>query len=145
MLAPHIVTVCLCVHSLVWVCGVLWGGVSQDNDLSYLEGIHLFVELLDRYFGNVTELDLVYNFSKVYVALDEYILAGEIQETSQAVILDRLQVLERVWYVPWRAPHVPLCVSVCACPRACHSPRFSALQQLRLLCRCRVCGFTSKK
>jgi len=70
---------------------------GQDNDLSYLEGIHLFVELLDRYFGNVTELDLVYNFHKVYVTMDEYVLAGEIQETSQTVMLERLQLLERVW------------------------------------------------
>ena len=83
---------------------------AQDNDLSYLEGIHLFVELLDRYFGNVTELDLVYNFHKVYVILDEYILAGEIQETSQAVMLDRLQALERAWYVHVWGP------SLCSVP-----------------------------
>jgi hypothetical protein len=37
----------------------------NDNELSYLEGIHLFVEMLDRYFGNVCELDLVFNFHKV--------------------------------------------------------------------------------
>jgi hypothetical protein len=36
-----------------------------DNELASLEGIHLFVELLDRYFGNVCELDLVFNFNKV--------------------------------------------------------------------------------
>lgn len=36
-----------------------------DNELAYLEGIHLFVEMLDRYFGNVCELDLVFNFHKV--------------------------------------------------------------------------------
>jgi hypothetical protein len=36
-----------------------------DNELSYLEAIHLFVEMLDRFFGNVCELDLVFNFHKV--------------------------------------------------------------------------------
>ena len=36
-----------------------------DNELAYLEAIHLFVEMLDRYFGNVCELDLVFNFHKV--------------------------------------------------------------------------------
>lgn len=36
-----------------------------DNELAYLEGIHLFVEMLDHYFGNVCELDLVFNFHKV--------------------------------------------------------------------------------
>ncbi len=50
-----------------------------DNELLLLESIHVFVELLDRYFGNVCELDLVFNFHKVYTILDEYILSGEIQ------------------------------------------------------------------
>lgn len=27
--------------------------------------IHLFVEVLDKYFGNVCELDIVFNFNKV--------------------------------------------------------------------------------
>ena len=31
----------------------------------YFESIHLFVELLDQFFGNVCELDLVFNFNKV--------------------------------------------------------------------------------
>jgi hypothetical protein len=32
----------------------------------------------------------------VYAILDEYIVAGELQETSQAVILDRLKELEKM-------------------------------------------------
>lgn len=36
-----------------------------DNELAYLEAIHLFVEVLDRYFSNVCELDLVFFFHKV--------------------------------------------------------------------------------
>ncbi|GMH72660.1 hypothetical protein TrRE_jg3875, partial [Triparma retinervis] len=54
-----------------------------DNELAYLETIHLFVELLDSYFSNVCELDIVFNFNKVYNILDEYMLAGEIAETSK--------------------------------------------------------------
>ena len=65
-----------------------------DNELSYLEVIHLFVEILDRYFGNVCELDLVYNFHKVYMILDEFFLAGEVQETSKAVIMSRLRSID---------------------------------------------------
>jgi AP-2 complex subunit sigma-1 len=42
----------------------------QDNELSYLESIHLFVELLDSYFANVCELDIVFNFNKVYRELN---------------------------------------------------------------------------
>ncbi|MBA0776991.1 hypothetical protein Gotri_005058, partial [Gossypium trilobum] len=54
-----------------------------DNELAYLECIHLFVEILDHFFSNVCELDLVFNFHKVYLILDEFILAGELQETSK--------------------------------------------------------------
>jgi AP-2 complex subunit sigma-1 len=39
----------------------------NDNELVHLESIHLFVELLDQFFGNVCELDLVFNFHKVLV------------------------------------------------------------------------------
>ena len=67
-----------------------------DNELSYLETIHLFVELLDSYFSNVCELDIVFNFNRVYSILDEYILAGEIEETSKKEILDRVKVLEKL-------------------------------------------------
>uniref|UniRef100_A0A4W5JQJ8 AP complex subunit sigma n=1 Tax=Hucho hucho TaxID=62062 RepID=A0A4W5JQJ8_9TELE len=38
-----------------------------DNNLAYLEGIHNFVEVLNEYFHNVCELDLVFNFYKVRV------------------------------------------------------------------------------
>ena len=37
----------------------------NDNELAYLEAIHFFVEVLDQFFGNVCELDLVFNFYKV--------------------------------------------------------------------------------
>ena len=67
-----------------------------DNELSYLETIHLFVELLDSYFSNVCELDIVFNFNRVYMILDEFILAGEIEETSKREILDRVKYLEKM-------------------------------------------------
>lgn len=38
---------------------------KEDNELITLEKIHLFVEVLDRYFGNVCELDIIFNFHKV--------------------------------------------------------------------------------
>ena len=44
----------------------------------------------------VCELDLVFNFHKVYAILDEYIISGELQETSQVVMLDRLHELEKM-------------------------------------------------
>jgi AP-2 complex subunit sigma-1 len=42
------------------------------------------------------QLDIVFQFNKVYQLLDEYILAGEIQETSKPVILDRLRDLDKL-------------------------------------------------
>ena len=36
----------------------------SDNELAHLESIHLFVEVLDHFFSNVCELDLVFNFHK---------------------------------------------------------------------------------
>ena len=63
----------------------------NENELSLLEFIHLFVEVLDQYFGSVCELDLVFNFYRVYAILDEMIIGGEIIETSKASIYTVLQ------------------------------------------------------
>ncbi|KYQ90266.1 clathrin-adaptor small chain [Tieghemostelium lacteum] len=54
-----------------------------------LFGIYIVV-LLDCIFENVCELDLIYEFEKAYLLLDEYILAGEIQDTSNKEILTSL-------------------------------------------------------
>ena len=47
--------------SLYFVMGI----EPSDNELINLEIVHHFVEVLDRYFGNVCELDLIFNFHKV--------------------------------------------------------------------------------
>nr|CAD7434712.1 unnamed protein product [Timema monikensis] len=65
----------------------------NDNNLCYLEAIHNFVEVLNEYFHNVCELDLVFNFYKVYTVVDEMFLAGEIRETSQTKVLKQLLML----------------------------------------------------
>ncbi|MCL4153942.1 UNVERIFIED_CONTAM: hypothetical protein GTU68_008693, partial [Idotea baltica] len=66
----------------------------HDNDLGHLEFIHLFVEVLDKHFGNVCELDIVFNFHKAFGILDEMIIGGEIMETSKPIILHNLKALE---------------------------------------------------
>lgn len=91
----------------------------SDNNLFYLEAIHNFVEVsevdrrsiwsgvfllmepfimpsfqvLNEYFHNVCELDLVFNFYKVYTIVDEMFLAGELRETSQTKVLKQLLML----------------------------------------------------
>lgn len=69
---------------------------TNDNELSILEFIHLFVEVLDGYFGNVCELDLVFHFDKVYSVLDEMVLCGEISETSAIAVLERLKESDKL-------------------------------------------------
>ncbi|XP_030017977.1 AP-1 complex subunit sigma-1A [Sphaeramia orbicularis] len=65
--------------SLYFCCAI----EEQDNELITLEVIHRFVELLDKYFGSVCELDIIFNFEKAYFILDEFLMGGEIQDTVQ--------------------------------------------------------------
>ena len=46
------------------------------NELLALEIIQFLVEVLDWYFNNVCELDIIFNFHKVYFLLDEIIMSG---------------------------------------------------------------------
>merc|ERR1719474_490353 len=64
---------------------------QTDNELVTLEVIHRYVELLDKYFGSVCELDIIFNFEKAYFMLDELMLGGEIQETSKKNVLKAIQ------------------------------------------------------
>ncbi|XP_078065025.1 AP-1 complex subunit sigma-3-like isoform X3 [Mustelus asterias] len=68
--------------SLYFCCAI----EEQDNELLTLEIIHRYVELLDRYFGNVCELDIIFNFEKAYFILDEFLIGGELQDTSKQSI-----------------------------------------------------------
>jgi AP-1 complex subunit sigma 1/2 len=60
---------------------------SADNELITLEVVHRFVEQMDKYYGNVCELDIIFNFQKAYFILDELLLAGEMQESSKKNVL----------------------------------------------------------
>lgn len=59
----------------------------NDNELIALEMIHHFVEVLDRYFGSVCELDIIFNFHKAYYIVDEIFMNGMLQETSKKRVL----------------------------------------------------------
>ncbi|XP_064639738.1 AP-1 complex subunit sigma-2 isoform X1 [Lineus longissimus] len=69
--------------SLYFCCAI----EEEDNELLTLEIIHRYVELLDKYFGSVCELDIIFNFEKAYFMLDELLLGGEVQETSKKNVL----------------------------------------------------------
>ena len=63
------------------------GCSSTDNELITLEIVHRYVEQMDKYYGNVCELDIIFNFQKAYYILDELLLAGEMQESSKKNVL----------------------------------------------------------
>ncbi|KYK60992.1 mitogen-activated protein kinase MAF1 [Drechmeria coniospora] len=63
------------------------GCSSGDNELISLEIIHRYVEQMDKYYGNVCELDIIFSFTKAYYILDELLLAGELQESSKKNVL----------------------------------------------------------
>jgi AP-1 complex subunit sigma 1/2 len=63
------------------------GCSSDDNELISLEIIHRYVEQMDKYYGNVCELDIIFSFTKAYYILDELLLAGELQESSKKNVL----------------------------------------------------------
>ncbi|KAH0487076.1 MAG: uncharacterized protein KVP18_003762 [Porospora cf. gigantea A] len=72
----------------------------EDNSLMHLEMIHHYVELLDKYFGNVCELDLIFNAHKVsfqqghiqaLFLMDEVLCGGTLMESSKKVALRSCQ------------------------------------------------------
>lgn len=63
----------------------------ECNELLMMEEIHRFVEVLDRYFGNVCEVDLIFSFHKAYYILNDFILAGHLVDTSKKSIVTAVQ------------------------------------------------------
>lgn len=61
---------------------------------------------MDKYYGNVCELDIIFSFTKAYYILDELLLAGELQESSKKNVLrcisqqDALEDMEVGFFPP---------------------------------------------
>ncbi|XP_067847509.1 AP-4 complex subunit sigma-1 isoform X2 [Heptranchias perlo] len=75
---------------------VVVGIDDAENELAVYELIHNFVEVLDKYFSRVCELDIMFNLDKVHVILDEMILNGRVVETNKSRILAPLLALDKV-------------------------------------------------
>lgn len=72
-------------------------GIDQtENEMAVYELIHNFVEVLDKYFSRVSELDIMFNLDRVHIILDEMVLNGCIVETNRNRILAPLLVLDKV-------------------------------------------------
>lgn len=55
----------------------------NENESMVLDSIHFYVEMLDAFYGNVREVDIIFGFYHAYMLLDELILAGEFIESSR--------------------------------------------------------------
>ena len=63
---PHVLAPHLRHQTRQFACNPCSVPPTVRNDQNYaMQIIHHFVEVLDRYFGNVCELDLIFNFHKV--------------------------------------------------------------------------------
>ena len=76
----------------LWVVAYVEAG---DNPILAHCAMHLFIEILDAFFGTVRELDIIYQFMAVYAILDEFINAGEVVCSDKAEILARVRDLEK--------------------------------------------------
>ncbi len=70
------------------------GAPASTNELLVLEAIHRLVETLDRHFGNVCELDLIFGFARAHHVLDEFVAAGEVMEPSMRAVLRCVQAAD---------------------------------------------------
>ncbi|KAL5704627.1 hypothetical protein ACHQM5_023025 [Ranunculus cassubicifolius] len=69
---------------------------SSENELAMLDLIQVFVETLDKCFRNVCELDIVFNFSKMHIVLNEIILGGQVLETSSTEVMKAVEEITRL-------------------------------------------------
>ncbi|KAJ8291153.1 hypothetical protein GJAV_G00021990 [Gymnothorax javanicus] len=75
---------------------IIVGVNEMENELAIFELVHNFVEVLDKYFSRVSELDIMFNVEKVHIILDEMILNGYIVETNKTRVLAPLLVLDKM-------------------------------------------------
>lgn len=78
--------------SLYFITGI----DNEENELATSEAIHFMVETMDKYFGTVCELDIMFNFDKVHLLIDEVISCGCIVEGSGRNVLHPMQLLDQV-------------------------------------------------
>lgn len=55
-------------------------------------------------FVQVCELDIIFNFEKAYFILDEFLMGGEIQDTSKKSVLKAIEQADLLQEVTWASP-----------------------------------------
>ncbi len=69
---------------------------GEDNELAILECIHCMVEAMDRWFGNVCELDIMFSLDMAYAIIDEMVANGWVVDTQKSSIIAPLKLLENM-------------------------------------------------
>ena len=77
--------------SLYFIFGI---DENEENEMQYYVLIHRFVQILDKYFENVCELDIMFNLDKVYYVLEEVIQNGDVVDNNEKSILGPVHVLD---------------------------------------------------
>ncbi len=69
---------------------------GSESELGILDLIQVFVEVLDKCFENVCELDLIFNCDKVHYILDEIVMGGMVLETNVGEIMEAIVEMQRL-------------------------------------------------
>ncbi|XP_061898485.1 AP-4 complex subunit sigma-1-like isoform X2 [Entelurus aequoreus] len=75
---------------------IVAGVTDDENELSVYELLQNFVEVLDKYFSRVSELDIMFNLDRVHLILDEMVQNGHIVETNRSSVLAPLTALDKM-------------------------------------------------
>jgi len=67
---------------------------TAESELGILDLIQVFVEVLDKCFENVCELDLIFHSDKVHYILDEIVMGGMVLETNIGDIMEAVTAMQ---------------------------------------------------
>ncbi|KAK1443301.1 AP complex sigma like protein [Babesia gibsoni] len=71
------------------------GATESENELALYELIHNLVETMDRYFGSVCELDIMFNLEKAHYIVNEMISNGRIIDANRTNVLHQILLAEK--------------------------------------------------
>ena len=69
---------------------------AAESELGILDLIQVFVEVLDKCFENVCELDLIFHPDRVNYILDEIIMGGMVLDTNIGDVLEAIQEMDKL-------------------------------------------------
>lgn len=69
---------------------------TAESELGILDLIQVFVEVLDKIFENVCELDLIFHPDKVNYIVDEIVMGGMVLETNLGEVLEAVMEMAKL-------------------------------------------------